>query len=381
MTTKERDLCRFADKNSVGSVDKEKGIVHGVSLLTANREASGHGVFIDETMLRQAFEFAKEKEPVGLKSRFEHPNACGRALGTFVGRFHNFRIDAEQLRGDLHLAEVAAKSPEGDLRLYILELAVEDPEAFATSIVFRPAESEKPLIGPEVPEDDPVRLPHVRIESLHHCDVVDEGAGNDGLFGRPDYMAEQAERWALDNMPIWDKISKRYEAWKNGTKTKERKQEMEELQKQVDALTSELATAQEKISEFETGAEGKRKEAFDEGVTQGVEQAQGAVAARVEKYGDSAFVLETIAMSDGEAKDKWIEKLEADNKELAEKKTVSTALEEGGEAVEMAAGDALKTGASKDTKEAYSARVEELKTAGKTAMQAHKQARKEFKRK
>jgi len=210
----DKDLLRFATKSPrVGDIDREKGIIYGVSIITIG-EAKGHGQYIDETMLVQVLEAGKHAEPIGLKSRFDHPGACSRAIGTFTGRFHDFRRDEDQDRADLHLADAAASSPEGDLRTYILDLAAEDPDAFATSIVFRPDESMRPDSANKgkdgfPPEDDPYWLPHVRLAALHHCDIVDEGAANDGLFGRPDYFAEQAEKWMEEHPDLVGKTLQR----------------------------------------------------------------------------------------------------------------------------------------------------------------------------
>lgn len=195
-------LVRFNEHNPVGKVDRENGIIYGVSVITGNREATGHEMWVDETMVSQVVDFGNENKQ-GLKARFDHPNPCAGSMGTVVGRFKNFTKDGIQARADLHLLESAADSPNGDYRTYILNLAAEDPEAFATSIVFRQGEAYEPQhedFSDKDPED-PFFYPHARIKALTHCDVVDEGAANEGLFGRPDYLAEQAEKF-LSNPQI-----------------------------------------------------------------------------------------------------------------------------------------------------------------------------------
>jgi hypothetical protein len=207
-------LKRFRETNGIGSVDKDNGIIYGVSVITGNREASGHEMYVDDVMVDQVVEHGNANQQ-GLKARFDHPNPCGGSMGTVVGRFKNFRRDGLQARADLYLLASAADSPNGDYRTYILNLAEEDPNAFATSIVFRQGEVEEfsKEDYPHLSDNDPFFFPHARIKSLTHCDVVDEGAANDGLFGRPDYLAEQAERWATENpqaikafMPILEPI-------------------------------------------------------------------------------------------------------------------------------------------------------------------------------
>ena len=195
-----KQLQRFQEANPVGAIDKEKGIIYGVSVITGNREASGHEMYVDSVMVDQVVEHGNANQQ-GLKARFDHPSPCANSMGTAVGRFKNFRRDGIQARADLHLFDSAADSPNGDYRTYILNQAEEDSNAFATSIVFMMDEvfEPNPKDYPQLSADDPFFYPHARIKALTHCDVVDEGAANDGLFGRPDYLAEQAVRWAKEN--------------------------------------------------------------------------------------------------------------------------------------------------------------------------------------
>ena len=209
-----KQLKRFKGHTDIGSVDKDKGIIFGVSVITGNREATGHQEFIDEKTVDQVIKFGKETGDTGLKARFDHPNACGRSMGTAVGRFKNFRKDGLQARADLHLLDSATTTPDGDLRTHLLDLAQEDSEIFATSIVFRPdhenMNAPNPEDHPDRDESDPFMFPHTRIASLHACDVVDEAAANDGLFGNPAYMAEQAEHWANEHPEIIESILKSF---------------------------------------------------------------------------------------------------------------------------------------------------------------------------
>jgi len=314
-----KDLIRFATKETVGTVDREKGVIYGVSVITVG-EAKGHGMYVDETMLEQVLEKGQATGETGLKSRFDHPSACSRAIGTYTGRFHNFRRDDNKVRADLYLADVAAKSPDGDLRTYILDLAEEDPDAFGTSIVFRPdkpvemdsAEKGKPGAPPD---DDPYWLPHARVAALHHCDIVDEGAANDGLFGRPDYFAEQAERWATEHPGVIGKIMSNYFEWKQKQEEKKMSDELRkeldaqiaELTKQSETVTAELSEATKTIEGFEA-VKAEAVETATEETRDGIFQ---AIKDRLENFEDASFVLETIELSDEEVKDKFIERTKA----------------------------------------------------------------------
>ena len=201
-------LSRFSSTGTSGRIDRERGIIYGVSVITGNREATGHGKWIDDVMLNQVFEhgatMGNDGGP-GVKARFDHPNPCSDSMGKAVGRFKNFQKDGEQVRADLHLLETANK---GEIKYseYLLDLAEEDPGIFATSIVFKPAESEVFEPGenddPEAPE---FKYPHARVEQLTHVDVVDEGAANDGLFGSPELMAAKIEQF-FQKQPIAKKV-------------------------------------------------------------------------------------------------------------------------------------------------------------------------------
>ena len=175
-----------ANRTAPESVDGD--VIRGCSIVTA-AEALGHGVMLDTSFVKDCYEQAS-KLKMGLKSRFGHPSMCNEALGTYLGRFKNFRLSADgtQLFGDLHIAESSRKSPHGDIGGYVAQLAKDDPDAFGTSIVFSVGgyymldeDGEKYDVGPdEVGEDD---MPFVKLGKLHDCDFVDEPAANpNGLF-------------------------------------------------------------------------------------------------------------------------------------------------------------------------------------------------------
>jgi len=267
------ELRKFKVGTSFSRVDKENGILRGVNIITGNREASGHEMYVDETTVEQVVAMGMQTGNVGLKARFDHPNACSGSMGTVIGRFKNFRKEGIQAKADLHLLESAAKSPNGNYRDYILSLAEEAPDSFATSIVFRADESFIPEESEfkEVDPQDPFFLPHVRIASLTHCDVVDEGAANDSffspVFGRPNYWKEQVEFFVNENPEILEnildtyfnskKMEKEIETFEDAAKENEevilseQESDLVALQKEVSGLTElteELTKQNEELS-------------------------------------------------------------------------------------------------------------------------------------
>jgi hypothetical protein len=209
------------------AIDSQEHIVYGVSIASAG-EATGHRLVFDLRTLQQLAELGNAA-PHGVKCRFTHPGLVADGLGKFLGRMRNFRLahqpgvdpaasaaaraqetpggrrlkPAESERSDrgsrlakvladLHLAEVAAHSPAGDLRLYIEQLALQDPAAFGVSVVVDLDRvwvlqdgSELPAgTGPRTPpENATTEFPVARLAALYAADAVDEPALNpDGLF-------------------------------------------------------------------------------------------------------------------------------------------------------------------------------------------------------
>ena len=196
-----------------GEVNHEQGIIEGVSVCTVG-EAKGHGVNLDSEFVSRIVALGAEKRQ-GIKARFGHPNMCSTALGTFIGRFKNFRQVGTQAKADLFLSNEAKETPHGNLYDYVLGMANNEPDMFGTSIVFTPGrlyqrdeDGNKEIIVDEFAAD-PLRPLFVECQSLHACDAVDEPAANDGLFSRfaNETIAGQVTEFLDLNPDIWDAIS------------------------------------------------------------------------------------------------------------------------------------------------------------------------------
>ena len=180
-----------------GEVNPDKGVIEGVSVCTVG-EAKGHGVSLDSEFIAAVVAFGNEKKQ-GTKARFGHPNMCSTALGTFLGRFKNFREEGEQALADLYLSNEAKSTPQGDLYSYVMGMAANEPDMFGTSIVFEPgreyrrdgsqkvfAPGEKTEAGERGADWEEWREiegdTFIECAALHACDAVDNPAANDGLF-------------------------------------------------------------------------------------------------------------------------------------------------------------------------------------------------------
>lgn len=176
------------------------GMISGVSLITTG-EALGHEMWIDEVFIQQV---AAAVDEMGVKSRFTHPGMSSDGLGRLLGRITNATVIANQVVGQLHFAQSARKTPEGDLVDYVSTLVSEDPKAAGMSIVFAhdyEAEIEFLLANGAQAEEcdgdicvdtdgfkspDPLNTknyPHCRLKELRATDLVDEPAANpEGMF-------------------------------------------------------------------------------------------------------------------------------------------------------------------------------------------------------
>lgn len=200
------DSTRFAraDNEKEPKIDREggryeSGIIRDVAVITRG-EALGHGVWIDSTMLDQVAELGSEAEN-GIKARFTHPGMSSDGLGKMLGRVTDFRVEGDQVLGDLHFSESSRQTPDGDLAEYVMLLTEEDAGAAGLSIVFEQdfnatemftdynTDDDGDFISPDDLNVD--GLPHARVLKLRAADVVDEPAANPtGMFYRQDLPAE-----------------------------------------------------------------------------------------------------------------------------------------------------------------------------------------------
>lgn len=181
------------------------GLIRGFAVITRG-EALGHGFWIDHDML-QSVASAINASDNGIKSRFTHPTMSSDGLGKYLGRVKLAEVDGDVVRADLHLAESAKTTPDGNLADYVMDLAENDPDVFGTSIAFEidfeateqfmldnGGERDRwgEISGFESPDElNSQNMPHIRISELRAVDTVDEPAANpSGLFYATDIPAE-----------------------------------------------------------------------------------------------------------------------------------------------------------------------------------------------
>lgn len=205
------------------------GLIRGMAVITRG-EASGHCMWIDAEFLQSVAD-AINADELGTKARFTHPGLSGDGLGKLLGRVRNASVEGDIVRADLHLAQSAKITPDGDLAQYVLRMAADDPKAFGNSIAFyHDDEAERKFMlehGAEMqgdPDDymwfdrtgfvspDPLNTenyPHCRLAELRAVDAVDEPAANpEGLFAAGQELPREAELLLDCCFGVSDKIPK-----------------------------------------------------------------------------------------------------------------------------------------------------------------------------
>lgn len=231
------DVC-FSN-GSLDTIDEHTGVIKGVTIAREGI-AKGHGVYLDSKFISRVAELGNEAEQ-GIKVRFGHPNMCSDALGTYLGRFKNFRVVEDKVYADLHMDEIAKKSPKGDLYSYVFGMARSNPDMFGNSIVFRAGESR---FEEEMGENEEViTKEYTSIVALHASDLVDTPAATESLFSE-DLTAAKAtqfleenpeiEELLFENPEIIEQFMNRYKNYKS----KKDKMEKSFSEKVKDALVS-----------------------------------------------------------------------------------------------------------------------------------------------
>jgi len=195
-------------KQSPSSIDREKGIIKDI-ILCQTGEAKGHDLFINDQFIDKVVQLGNDNK-VGIKARFGHPNICSTALGTYLGRYKNFRKEDNKAIADLYLDSTSKKSPNGNLYDYVLDLAESNPDMFGASIAFKAGKAEKKL---ETVNGEEIEKSYASILKLHACDLVDDPAATEGLFEslHEDDLAFQVSVFLDDHPEIYELLNKKPE--------------------------------------------------------------------------------------------------------------------------------------------------------------------------
>lgn len=177
------------------AVDRAKGTLTGLSLITAGREAKGHGLYIDaETLATGAAVVAARGGRI--KGAIRH-GSYDELLATgmdrvldFPGWFSAIAIKGEQLVAGLFEFYDTFKADNAKAYARLLEMAEKTPDLFGISIevygyaVYVATDGKEFGQRPEGVELQYDGLPALRITDLSYAAFVDEPAANTGLFAQ-----------------------------------------------------------------------------------------------------------------------------------------------------------------------------------------------------
>lgn len=170
-----------ATRETPTRVDRKARVIFGASLMQVGDINDSRPFSVDLKTLQQAQELASRSSN-GLKARYTHPNMSSDGMGSYLGRWKNLRVDGDKLRGDLHIADAAFTSPQGDLATYVMDLAESDPEAFGVSLATQLNGADLQQWERNSSDDKPERWP-MRFEQIRAGDIVDDPAATrGGLF-------------------------------------------------------------------------------------------------------------------------------------------------------------------------------------------------------
>jgi hypothetical protein len=140
-----------------GKIDREKGVIHDVSLITAGIEARGHDLHTDDVTLEQVCALANEMGQVPVK--WNHKTGADSVNG-YVS---NFRVAGNKTKADWHLLQSHSQYE------HALELAERMPQNIGLSVAFVP-------LPPETKNGKNC----ARVEELISVDLVAQPAANPG---------------------------------------------------------------------------------------------------------------------------------------------------------------------------------------------------------
>ena len=173
-------------------VDRQANVIYGAAIMQGGNlnEGDARKWTADAETLQQVTQFGQQARN-GIKARFTHPNMSNDGMGSYLGRWSNFRLDGNTVRADLHIADAAFTSPQGDLGNYVMDLAEQDAEAFGVSIAASVDEQQLATwtdsLQQMAPADRAAARWPMRFTRLRAADVVDTPAATrTGLFSLAD---------------------------------------------------------------------------------------------------------------------------------------------------------------------------------------------------
>ncbi len=164
-------------------------------LIAQAGEARGHGYYIEREQLEVYMTSANKEYPEGLPMKYGHN---WNNLGKGLGRFSNLKMKGDRLYADAGFYKTADSSPTNPgMATYVLNQASEDPKSLMMSIKFQREgyyqyDKAKTKIKVFYYDEDnhqwvrPIKefgKVYVEVNRAVSCDVVDDGALTESMFG------------------------------------------------------------------------------------------------------------------------------------------------------------------------------------------------------
>lgn len=187
------------------NVDRKRGIVRDVVIVKEGIDKD-FGYFSNQFL--KDLTNAGNQQRQGVKSRFGHPNMCKSSIGSFIGRYKNFRHKNAKVIADLHLDPITKKTQvEGQgisMYEYIMDMSANNPDMFGNSIHF---------MGPVTYEEKEVNGEKVECEVYHlhsflASDLVDTPAATESLFKNSNDLGIIVTEFLDENPDIFEVIRK-----------------------------------------------------------------------------------------------------------------------------------------------------------------------------
>jgi hypothetical protein len=199
-----RALPIFSENKHV-NVNRETNVISNIEIAKygKNKNAS----FFDEKFLQDLVRKGNESTQ-GVKARFGHPNMCSSSLGTYVGRYTNFRAKDQKVYADLSLDPISKKTEvEGKgikMYDYIMDMAESNSDMFGNSIVIMGDDYQG-----EIEHEGEMKMETVKVlHSLLASDLVDDPAATDALFSvNPEDFGVIMTEFLDDNPQIFEAVT------------------------------------------------------------------------------------------------------------------------------------------------------------------------------
>lgn len=193
--------------SSITNVDRENDVLKNICI--ANFGKNKNDSYFNEKFMNDLVEKGNSQTQ-GVKCRFGHPSMCATSLGTYVGRYKNFRLQDGNCFADLNLDPISKKTQvEGkgiSMYDYIMDMSENNPDMFGNSIVVS-CFCEDEEITNEQGEKETVES--LMLQDLVSSDLVDDPAATEALFSsNPNDLGIIVTQFLDENPTLFESVNK-----------------------------------------------------------------------------------------------------------------------------------------------------------------------------